>query len=73
MAFRIRKWPTKSQAVVMGIIMLLWLASNWVSVAYEGRAATGFYWAVQSLNVVLLAVSVWLYARVAKHSSKSTP
>lgn len=66
------KWPTKGEAVYGGILMLLILVSNWVSVAYEGRAATGLYWAVQIFSLVLLAASVWLYARAAKHSSKPT-
>lgn len=72
MKSKIRKWPTRGQALAMGIFALLWLVSNWISVLYEGRAATGLYWTVQSFNIVLLAVSVWFYARAAKHSSKPT-
>ena len=67
------KWPTKGEAVFGGILMLLILASNWVSVMYEGRAATGLYWAVQSVAIVLLVFSVWSYVRATKHSSKPKP
>lgn len=72
MRSKARKWPTKSQAVAMGVLALLWMASNWVSVLYEGRSATGFYWAVQGLNLVLLAVCVWLYRRAARKPLKPT-
>ena len=72
MKSKIRKWPTKGEAVYVGIFTALMLVSNWISVLYEGRAATGFYWAVQSIGIALLVASVWLYVRAAKHSSKPT-
>jgi hypothetical protein len=62
------RWPTKGEAVIMGVFALLLLASNAVAVLWEGRTATGVYWAVQSLNLALLVVSLWLYRRAAKRA-----
>jgi hypothetical protein len=63
-----RNWPTKGQAVIMGVFALLLLASNAVAVLWEGRPATGFYWVIQALNLALLVWSLWLYRRAAKRA-----
>lgn len=66
MGARRRKWPTKGQALTMGIVALLWLANNAYAVLAEGRPATGIYWGTQALNVAVLTVCLWLYLRAAK-------
>jgi hypothetical protein len=66
MGARRRKWPTKGQALTMGIFALLWLANNAYAVLAEGRPATGFYWGMQAVNLAVLAVCLWLYIRAAK-------
>lgn len=52
--------------MIMGAFALLWLANNAAAVLWEGRPATGFYWVMQTLNLALLAVSLWLYRRAVK-------
>jgi hypothetical protein len=73
MGTRDRKWPTKGQALIMGLFALLLLASNAVAVLWEGRPATGFYWVMQVLNLAFLAASLWLYRRAVKSALKGTP
>lgn len=63
--------PSKGQAVLIGVISFLWLASNAVAVLVEGRPATLFFWLVLAMNIVLFGVSVWLYRKAARISGSS--
>jgi hypothetical protein len=62
-----KKHPTKVQAVFMGTFALLLLASNFYGVMAEGAPETVWYWIIQTMNLALLAFSLWWYRRAAKN------
>jgi hypothetical protein len=70
MGIRNRRRATRTQAVLVGFVALLWLASNAVSVIFEGRPATAIYWVLTAMNLGLLGMSVWAYRRAPQAPRK---
>ncbi|MCA4135646.1 hypothetical protein [Arthrobacter sp. M4] len=61
-----RKQPTKGQALFMGVIALLLATNIVVAVLVEGRPATVLFWIVLAMDLILVAMSLWLYRRAVK-------